>query len=404
MFDQIRAAREIAQLQEDGRARDARLREVEAAIVAAAASASPEAGDQLLKNGEAEFSDDAYNDLGLGGDSDELAAHWYIHPDTDTLLTLHTADLVKSSGHSGYSAGVDSLDWEKSAGRFRLGSLKTLSQPLTNRFAQAGNVLYLQFTATLSTASALPAGFLFYGGIHDNTAGREDWLPGATLRITATVEGASGAASLDYVVIVTTDKGEVYQITMAAPLATAPASLTAANYVRLSWPAVPGATSQVVYKQAGAVFTRLTTITSGSNEFNDIGAVGATVGAFPTATLSALRARVQDDAFAPEFGVIKAYAYAIKVPSDYDISLTTGEQILRLGVSPAPTDAHQLMLDRFQLGFNFGGFQRAAADLAVTNGVSISASPTGGLEGPPNSSGGDAPGVGSGGARFFLEA
>ena len=95
-----------------------------------------------------------------------------------------------------------------------------------------------------------------------------------------------------------------------------------------------------------------------------MGDAGTVIGAYSTGTLTAIRARVQDNSFAPEFGVIKQYAYAIKVPDDYDISLTTAEQVLRMGLSAALTDAHQLILDRFQLGFNYGGFQRSAADLA----------------------------------------
>jgi hypothetical protein len=395
--DNIRLRRELSEIRESHRLAQLRIQALESAV-ADTSSNIPRPGDQVLRNGEAEFSDDAYDNLGAGGDAAKRIAHWYQHSDTTTLLALTTAELLKDASHSAYVAGTDDPDWERSSGRIRLGTRNSISQPLPNKYAQQGNVLYFQFTATLRTATALPAGLTFYAGIWDNTAGQEKWVSGATLALTATVQGTPGATTRDYRVIVTTDKGETYQIDMA-PITNAPNSPSTANFVRLSWPAIPGRISARVEKSEGGVFALLTTITSGSTEYNDFGDAGAVIGAFSTGTLTAIRARIQDDSFAPEFGVIKRYSYAIKVPDDYDINLTTAQQLLRFGVSVALTDAHQLILDRFQLGFNFGGFQRSAADLAVTNPISVSASPTGGLAAAPTGDPDEPPGVGSGGAR-----
>ncbi len=393
----VRLRRELSDLVAEQRAAMLRIQALESA--AADDSATVRAsGDNVLRNSEAEFSDDSYNNLGLGGDAAKRVALWYLHADTATLLALTTAELLKDSTHSTYVAATDDPDWEKSAGRIRLGTKKTISQPLPNRYAQQGGVLYLQFTATLRTATALPGGLIFYAGIWDNTAAQEKWVSGATLAITATVQGTPGSTTRDYRVIVTTDKGETYQVDMAA-ITNAPNSPSTTNYVRLGWPAIPGRISARVEKEQGGVYSLLTTITSGSTEYNDYGDAGTVIGAFSTGTLTAIRARIQDNSFAPEFGVIKRYGYAIKVPTDYDISLTTAAQVLRMGLSAPLTDAHQLILDRFQLGFNFGGFQRAAADLAVSNALSISASPTGGLAATPTGDPYEPPGVGSGGSR-----
>jgi hypothetical protein len=396
--DDIRVRRELSELLDQQTAVDRRIAELQnAAGETPAVSAAPP-GDNLLRNTEAEFSDDAYNNLGLGGDAAKRIAHWYLHADSATLLAFTSAELLKDSTHSGYVGASDDPDWEKTAGRIRLGTLKTVSQPLVNRLAQQGNILFLQFTATLRTATALPSPLIFYAGIHDNTVGQEKWVSGATLALIATVEGTPGGTTRDYRVIETTDKGETYQIDMA-PIVNAPNAPSTTNFVRLNWPAIPGRVSARVEKSEGGVFSLLTTITSGSTEFNDYGDAGEVIGAFTTGTLTAIRARIQDNAFVPEYGVIKTYAYAIGVPSDYNISLTTGGQVLRLGISAGLTDDHQLILDRFSLGFNFGGFQRSAADIAVSNLNSVTASPTGGLAPAPTGDGGTPPVVGSGGVR-----
>jgi hypothetical protein len=394
---ETRMRREVSEFGEDQASILRRLSALEAGA-AESASAVRDVGDNVLRNCEIEFSDDAYNNLGLGGDADKRAAYWYQHADTDTLLALTTAEMLKDASHSGYAA--DDPDWEKLTGRARLGTKRTISQPLVNHLAQAGNVLYLQFTATLRTNTALPGGLIFYAGIWDNTAGQEKWVAGLTLALTSTVEGTPGATTRDYRVIVTTDKGETYQVDMA-PIVNAPNAASTVNFVRLSWPAIPGRISARVEKLQGGVYSLLTTITSGSTEYNDYGDTGTVIGAFTTGTLTAIRARIQDNAFSPEYGVVKNFAYAIQVPSDYDISLTTAEQVLRVGLSANLTDARQLILDRFQLGFNFGGFQRSAADLAVVNHVSISSSPTGGLTPAPTADSGDPPEPGSGGPRRF---
>lgn len=371
--DELRIRRELSELKE---AQEALLKRVSSLENTSSETTDVQraAGDNMLRNCLAQFSDDAYNDLGLGGDAAERLAHWYIHAAATTLLGLTTAEMLKSSAHSGYVAGTDDPDWGKSAGQIRLGTTKTVSQPLINRFAQRGATLYLQFSYTLRTATALPAGLKFYAGLWDNTPGQEKWISGATLALTIAVQGTPGATTRQYRVIVTTDTGETYQIDAAA-IANAPNTPSVANYVRVSWPAIPGRVSARVEKLQGGVYSLLTTIVSGSTDYNDYGDAGTVIGAFSTGTLTALRARVEDPNFAPEYGVIKRKGYAIEIPSDYDFALTTAEQVLRVGLSAALTDDHQLLLTRFQMGFSFGDFQLSAFDLAIVNAGSSTAPP-----------------------------
>lgn len=397
----LRVERQLAD-EQDARARMERRVDELAAATETLSEQERAAADNLLRNTECEFSHDVYdNDPPAGGDEEELCAWWFSHADSDTLLLFTDAERIKSDAHSGYVAGTDDPDWDKANGRLRLGTKRTISQPLVNLYAQRGNVLYLQFTATLRTATALPSPLHLYAGIWDNTAGEEKWVEGAPLAVEAVVVGAAGAVTVEYMVIIDTDTGEQYEAVMAAPLATAPASLTALNYVTVSWPAVPARTLVTVYKEVGGLFYRMAEVTSGATDWNDTGAAGTAVGGFPSAALNALRARIQDDNFAPSDEEVRRYAYAIPVPDDYDISVTD-EQVLRIGLSDDLADDYQLILDRFSLGFNYGGFQRSPHDLNVGGRVSV----TDGVLAPPPGGTDDAPERGRGGVRAgeLLEA
>lgn len=398
--DLIRMRRELSELMIANSKQQRRINSLEQGTTSTATTAVRDVGDNVLRNCEVEFSDDAYNNLGLGGDAAQRAAHWYRHNASDTLLAFTAAEMLRSSGHSGYAA--DDPDWEISTGRIRLGSTKTISQPLLNKYVQPRAILYLQFTATLRTSTPLPVGLQFIAEFHDNTAGQEKVIEGDSLEITATVEGTPGAVTVDYRVIVLTDTGDEYQIDLAAAVTTAPAVSSIEDFVRLSWPSIPGRVSATIYRLKTGIYSLIGVIVSGSSEWNDYGDAGSVLGgAWPSAANTTLKARVVDTAFAPEHGVVKGYGYAIEIPSDYDITLTTGQQALRMRLSAALTDAQQLILDRFQLGQNFGGFQRSAADLAVTNSISITGSPTGALSPAPTSDPGDPPPRGGGGERFY---
>jgi hypothetical protein len=398
----LRMRRELSEQEGDVAALSESVRALKEASQPATATTAQSAADNVLRNGECEFSHDAYdNNPTVGGDADQLCAHWLTHDAATTLLGEADSDTIKAAGHSAYNAATDDADWERDTGRLRLGSTRTIAQPLTNVLAQPDGILYLQFTATLRTATALPVGLTFYAGIWDNTPGQERWVSGLALAVTAANGGAAGATPTEYKVIVDTDKGEQYECVMAAPLVNAPNVLSAVNYVTVSWPEVPGRKTSTVYRSRAGVVSRVAVVTSGATSWDDFGDAGSVVGAFPAAALSALRARVQDNAFAPQFGQITRYRYAIKVPGDYAVAATQ-KQSLRLGLSAACTDARQIILDRFSLGQNYGGFQRGPLDSLVQNRVSLSASPTGGL--PPASNYGDdsppAPGDGGAGRGF----
>lgn len=399
----LRMRRELSAQEESSDSLADRLRALEEAQSSASAAATRSAGDNVLRNGECEFSHDAYdNSPTVGGDADQLCAHWLTHAAATTLLGEADADTVKASGHSAYNAATDDADWDRASGRLRLGSTKTLSQPLTNILAQPGGILYLQFTATPRTATALPAGLTFYAGVWDNTAGQQKWVSGLALAATAANGGAAGATPTQYKVIVDTDRGEQYEAVMAAPKADAPDALSAVDFVTVAWPAVPGRKTSTVYRSRGGVVSMVAVINSGATSWDDFGDAGTVVGGFPAAALSALRARVQDNSFKPQYGIVTPYRYAIKVPDDYAVT-NTQEQVLRLGLSAACTDARQVILDRFQLGLNYGGFQRGPLDAPVKNRVSLTASPTGGLQPASNFGDDEPPAPGEGGARRSFE-
>jgi hypothetical protein len=399
--DRVRTTRRLSAEEIRSGTIENRLRALEdnVAEITAANAQVRAAGDNVLRDAECEYSHDAYdNDPTVGGDVDHLLAHWYHHAASDTLLGEADADLIKDSGHSGYAA--DDPDWDRVAGRVRLGTTRTVTQPLVNLLAQPGSLLYIQFTATLLTDTPLPVDLTFYVGVWDNTAGEEKWVAGLALKVIAVLgDGATaGTTATEYKAIIDTDKGEQFEAVMSVPLATAPDTLSAADFIRVSWPAVPGRKLVTLYRHRSGVYTKLAEVRSGSTEYDDFGDAGIVVGGFPAAALSALRARVQDNSFAPRFGEILVFRYAIQVPGDYAVA-STQEQLLRLGLSAATTDAHQVVLDRFQLGFNYGGFQRGPLDLSVTNRVSVTDSPTGGLTPAPTGGSDDPPGPGSGGPR-----
>jgi hypothetical protein len=369
--DAIRLRREVSLLLEEQRRMRAQIAQLQGGT-----SVTPEtttigfAGDNILRNCQAQFSDDAYNNLGAGGDAALRAAHWAGHAAATTLLGFASGDLLKAPTHSAYAA--DDPDWDPATGQLRLGSTKTISQELVNRYVQRDLTLFFQFDATLRTATALPGGLIFYAGFWDNTAGQEKWV-GGTPTLTIAVVGTPGATTRQYRVIVTTDTGDQYQIDATA-ITNAPNLASTINYVRISWPPVSGRISARIEKLQGGVFALLGTIVSGSTDFNDYGNAGTVIGAFSTATTT-LSARIEDGTFAPEFGLVRRYGYAIRVPTAYNMAVTTVPHVLRFGLSAALPDVRQLLLTRFQLGFSSGAFQPSAFDLAVTNATTVTTPP-----------------------------
>src|SRR5262245_57391913 len=119
--DETRLRREVSELLNAQQALLVRIQSLES-NAQDTSGAVRSAGDNILRNSEAEYSDDAYNNLGLGGDADKRIAHWYRHEDSDTLLVLTTAELLKDASHSAYVSADDDADWEKSSGRIRVGT------------------------------------------------------------------------------------------------------------------------------------------------------------------------------------------------------------------------------------------------------------------------------------------
>ncbi len=363
----------------------------------------------LIDNGDFDWSKDRFlNNPVLGGDIDFECFNWFRHLMTDTLLVEDAAHALKYAGHSLYAANeganADIPRWDRVNGWPEIGAIGAgfdLACPLPDNFVRPGRGrFYIQMQASLRTATALPAGVQLYAGFWDNTAGQRKWIEGGLFTLTAVRVGAAGATSRQFKVIGTSDYGSQIESNVVT-IADSVASLSTANYVRLSLSGAPGFIQFDIYELVGGVVSRIgqifNSIDVAYNHY-DIAPKVTIGGAFPTVTLTKARAYAETDQVDITNGVWVVHDLAIPVPPTYNVGLTTDKQWLRIGLTASTTDARQVLFDR--VGVSLGSGAWAPSTRRPAN-ISPSTSMTGSNQGPPVG-GGPLPGDGSGGPRCWV--
>lgn len=315
---------------------------------------SPSVVNQI-RNGEFGHSVNTWNDVAYAPTADKgKECAWWFSNDTPTLgqildfttaLTNSTNKTLKWYGsdggvHSTYDANY--CDWDRSTGEARLHALKTLDAPLPNNRLAAPNraVEYFGSVAAFRNNTIVaPDDCNIFAGIWDNTTG--DWLRGLAFTITTTsVRGTSGSTTeRRYKVRAFTDRGYQY-LSAEATVVNAPSDAGFANAdVFLSWPSIPGILRYEVHRfDVVAGVYKLLIEDLVTTNYVDNGAFVTTEAGYPSATDTIPRAYVAtrngDLANLPVDGDPWAALYLnIPIPSDYDLSLTTAEQVLRLGLT-----------------------------------------------------------------------
>lgn len=321
------------------------------------ALAPPSAVNQV-RNGEAGHSNDTWFSPPPGAptsDAGKECAWWFTHdpPVSGQVLDFtvsptnpdnHTLKAFINDGgvHSNYDAAY--CDWDRAGGVIRLTGDKTLDAPLPNNRLVIPNrpTQFLGALIALRNATiVVPDALRVFAGLWDEVLG--DWIAGAApFVVNHSVRGTpSGTTERRYRILAHTDRGFNY-LSEEEVVANAPsdAGYSTAD-VLLTWQSIPGILEYKVYRHdvTAGKFRLLSEIGSGANSYVDNGSVlNDDVGGYPAGTTNTPRAYVatqsQDLLDLPVDGEPWAPLFLnIPVPSDYDVSTTTGEQALRLGMT-----------------------------------------------------------------------
>ena len=317
---------------------------------------------QQIRNGDFSHSVNTWFDAAPAPGTDKvLEAAWWFSNDAPTpgqqldftnSETSSTNQTLKMVGHSTYDPAYSDWDGVRGVGRFE--GLTTIDAPLVLNSATPGKTECLGMILAKRNPSeggtvSIPDSCLIYAGIWDNTTGQLDWLHGSTFALNASVRGTpAGTTERRYKIFGQTDRGYTFLSTEVI-LANAPndASFTSAGGsadVYLTWTALPGVLIYNVYRHdvVAGKFRLLESIGNGANSYADNGSINVDddAGGYPSASNAEAIAYV-----ASYPGVLSqintdgvdaswtSFFLNIPIPATYDQSLTTGNQVLRIGLT-----------------------------------------------------------------------
>lgn len=319
---------------------------------------TPPSAVNQVRNGEAGHSNDTWFNPPPGAptsDAGKECAWWFSHDPafTGQVLDLsispanpnnHTLKAFIDDGgqHSTYNAQY--CDWDRSEGVIRLTGDKTLDAPLPHNRLVVPNrpIDFLGCLIALRNSTiVVPSSLRIFAGLWDELLG--DWIAGAApFVVNHVVRGTpAGTTERRYRILASTDRGFTY-LSEEEVVANAPSDTSYSTAdVFLSWQSIPGILEYKVYRHdvTAAKFRLLSEIGSGANSYVDNGSVlNDDVGGYPEGTTNTPRAYVatqsQDLLDLPVDGEPWASLFLnIPVPSDYNSSQTTGEQVLRIGMT-----------------------------------------------------------------------
>lgn len=327
-------------------------------------TSAPSAVNQL-RNGEGGHSVNTWNEAVAAptADKGKECAHWFsndtpvagqvlsfVNAITSAINKTLKAYINDGGVHSTYDATY--CDWDRAKGQMRLHGTKSMDAPFpTNRVVVPNrSVVYLGALIALRSGQIrVPADCRIYAGIWDNTvsAPRPDWVAGAPFTVTGSVRGTPASTTeRRYKVFAFTDRGYTFLSAEMAIIAAPSDAAFATSDVYLTWRAIPGILEYRVYRfdVVAAKYRKLVEIASGVNNYLDNGAIlpgQSDVGGYPAATNTTPRAYVATSSnemdSLPIDGIESwdALFLNIPIPSDYDVSTTTAEQVLRMGLTKA---------------------------------------------------------------------
>lgn len=258
-----------------------------------------------------------------------------------TNNTLKTKGYGAIPAHSTYSA--DYSDWDGSRGAARIQGTKTIDTPLPLNSVEAEMTTYVNFIAAKRNQYIeIPETLRLFCGLWDNTSGQRDWLKGS-VGLSATPSEAGGATELRYRLFIETDRG--YSI--LSPEVTildgwSDAEFAAGKKVNLQWNNAAGYLRITIwrYKPSTGTYLVLQEISSGASTYIDNNASLRTATGYPIGTENERKALFFTTTgnlvpLATEGSAWDTIHCKIGVPNNYDKSLTTDRQWLRIGLTEA---------------------------------------------------------------------
>lgn len=324
---------------------------------------APSAVSQI-RNGEIGHSVDTWFNPPPGsptGDVGKEAAFWYSNdaPFAGQLLDFtdaRTTSVNKTLKSFLNDGGVHSTydfnycDWDRATGEARLTGDRTLDAPFPNNRCVTPNraVEYLgALIARRNSTIVIQSDNHIFCGLWDNSslAPRPDWIAGTPFVVSAVVREGTPPSTTErrYKVYAFTDRGYTY-LSAETSVIDAPSDVAFADFdVYLSWKRIPGILQYWIYRfdVVANKFRLLKKIGSGNANYGDNGRVELDdVGGYPSATNTTPIAYVATrehelDNVAVDGQPWTPLVLAPAIPDDYDLGQTTGEQVLRVGMTKA---------------------------------------------------------------------
>lgn len=311
----------------------------------------------LLFNGELGHSNNSWFDTSYNtNDESKECAYFYSNDGTMSGIVLDdtrsptssTNQTLKNTSHSTYDPSF--ARWNSSNGWAEMTGVKTVDILLPTNFIDATTPLArvaIDRAAKANRYIELASDCLIFAGIYDNTVGQEKFLTG-DLGLQAVANGsAASTVERRYKIFVTTDRGFTI-LSSEVTVLNAPADgfFTVTDNVSLYWKPTAGYLQVDIYEfvpSTGDYFL-VNQVSNGGNNYLHLGSyLPVTVSAYPTATQPDRQAiyytRNGELANLATNGVSANWSsinFPIGVPNNYDKSVTTGRQWLRIGLTVAP--------------------------------------------------------------------
>lgn len=384
---------------------DERVTTLESPVFDAVTYVSP---PNYLPNSHPEYSTLAFGTAGTSAgtvsDPNRNAYNWYYQTAATTNLSASASPLL-ASGHSGFAGlNADAPIWDYVNGTFCLGgdtALYDIACPLPTDFVYPGQRFYIYLEASLSAGAVAKIGDTqVYCEFWDDTAGQEKIIEGSDFTPTIEVFGAPGSRTLKYKILAATDSGTQI-LSTELTVTNAPATLSAANHVRLFFPGAPGFIYYGIYRKDGSTYRLVQEIKNSIDlQFFDISeTAGSPQTGYPSITTHRPRAFAVTDTFTP--GELSSVAFTpqtltIEVPTTYNRSNTAnGQQWFRFGLTnlvQSTSGRRGVIIRRISVSEGYGGWSRSPRDMQAASSPTSSAASAPGsgipVEIPPTGGGG----------------
>lgn len=294
---------------------------------------------------------------------------------------------LKTPTHTLYGTTPSNPDYDKTNGWARLSSADyMLTAPLPHNYITAGKNYIVSFVYKLAADVGGETSYPIevYVGLWDNTAGKQQFLGGLPLPLTATIEGATGSTTREYFVVLHTAGGDTIG-TQKVTVTNSNATIDTTNYVKLAWSQPRGIIRSEVYRKTGAVYERIG-FPYPEQTFFDRGHVSNTVDGYPDVTYDRPAAMVKSTLtnLSPARSDRWQQAqFNVPVPHDYAVSAGAGKQWFVLGLQSdivGSSSDRALFVDLLSVDDKFGIFTRNPLDFLAKRQLSIT--PVGGDQEP----------------------